>query len=98
MPLALRQRRRAGKPYGGPACWCDDYQLVPRPGYYALDPSGRRVLARVPIVCVDDAPGDHLDGSCHYEYAGPHDPPQQQGPGRPVTLEGNAAGTSGVGL
>lgn len=86
----LRQRFRAGKAYTGPAAWCDDYALVPRPGYYALSSDGKRVLAGVPLTCVDDAPGDALDGACHYEYAGPKDYPQRQG--RVVALEATASG------
>lgn len=100
----LKQRRRAGHPYVGPAAWCDDYTLVPRPGYYALTPDGKRLLPRVPLVCVDDAPGNHLDGACHYEYAGPKDYPQRSG-NRPVTKvrvvhvdAHDAQGTSDVGL
>lgn len=83
-----RQSRRAGQLYDGPAAWCDDYQLVQRPGYYALDSTGKRLLPDVPLVCVDDAGGDPWDGSCHYEYAGPHDQPQRQG--RLVPMEERA--------
>lgn len=90
----LRQRRRAGRRYDGPAAWCDDYQVVPRPGYYALSPDGKHVLAAVPLVCVDDAPGDALDGSCHYEYAGPTDMPQRQG--RVIDMEASMVGTTKV--
>lgn len=89
-----RQSRRAGQPYHGPACWSTDYTLVPRPGFYALDPTGKKVLANVPLVYVDDAPGDHMDGAGHYEYAGPKDNPQRQG--RPVELEAHAVGRTEV--
>lgn len=85
----LQQRRRAGQAYSGPACYCDDYQLVPRPGFYALDPTGKRVLPHVPLVYVDDAGEDPWDGSGHYEYAGPKDNPQRQG--RVVPREERAA-------
>jgi hypothetical protein len=83
MLAKLRQRARAGKPYDGPAAWSDDYSAVPRPGYYALTPDGKNILSGVPLVCVDDAPGNALDGSCHYEFAGPRDYPQRSG-GKPV--------------
>jgi hypothetical protein len=95
-----RQRRRKGLAYDGPAAWSDDYGLVPRPGYYALTPDGKTVLRDVPLVCVDDAPGDVNDGSCHYEHAGPDDVPQRQATGeeilmrRVVSLDVEALGTS----
>lgn len=82
MITKLRQRLRAGRPYTGAAAWCDDYQAVPRPGYYALTADGKRLLSGVPLVCVDDAPGDALDGSCHYEYARPWDNPPAPAPSR----------------
>jgi len=99
MGLFDRFRRVAGgpqpgDPYQGPACWCDDYQLVPRPGYYALDSTGKQVLGNVPLVCVDDAPGDEQNGACHYEYAGPKDNPQRQG--RIVALEAHIEGRGGM--
>ena len=89
-----RQSRRAGQPFSGHACWTDDYSIVPRPGYYALTDDGKQILAHVPLVYVDDAPGDHLDGSGHYEYAGPKDQPQRQG--NPVALEAHAVGHTEV--
>jgi hypothetical protein len=83
MLAKLRQRLRAGQRYDGPAAWSDDYSAVPRPGYYALTEDGKHLRPDVPLVCVDDAPGDALDGSCHFEYAGPRDYPQRSG-GKPV--------------
>lgn len=59
-----------GRRYAGPAAYCDDYTLVPRPGFYALKGDGksfRRPLLR--LVWVDDAPGDPEDGAGHYEAA-----------------------------
>lgn len=88
MITKLRQRLRRGQLYTGPACWCDDYAAVPRPGFYALDSTGKKIRKRVPLVCVDDAPGNALDGSCHYEYAGPKDMPQRQATGGPVPSNG----------
>ena len=101
MLTKMRQRLRAGNPYAGPAAWCDDYTAVPRPGYYALTSDGKKLLQGVPLVCVDDAPGNALDGSCHYEYAGPRDYPQRSGSkpveaGRVVSLEVEAEGQTGV--
>jgi hypothetical protein len=89
MITKLRQRLRRGQLYTGPAAWCDDYAAVPRPGFYALTPDGKKILPKVPLVCVDDAPGNALDGSCHYEYAGPKDMPQRQATGGPVPSNGN---------
>jgi hypothetical protein len=80
-----RQSQRAGQLYEGPAAWSSDYSLVPRPGFYALDASGKNMLPDVPLVCVDDAGGDPWDGACHYEFAGPKDQPQRQG--RVVPME-----------
>ena len=79
MLAKLQQLRRRGRLYVGPAAWSDDYSAVRRPGYYALSQDGKHLLSGVPLVCVDDAPGDHLDGACHYEYAGPRDYPQRSG-------------------
>ena len=84
MIARLRQRLRAGKLYEGPAAYTDDPQLAPRPGYYALDPSGKKLLKNVPLVCVDDAPDDHEDGACHYEYAGRFDYPQRKATGEEI--------------
>lgn len=84
MIAKIRQRLRAGKPYDGPAAWCDDYTLVPRPGYYALTADGKRVLPDVPLVCVDDAPGDPENGACHYEYGALKEYPQRK---RVVAME-----------
>lgn len=81
MNLLRKFRRRGtvpGRLYDGPATWCDDYALVPRPGFYALTDDGKTVLPNVPLVCVDDAPGDSRNGACHYEYAGPKDNPQRR--------------------
>lgn len=94
MLASLQQRLRAGKRYDGAAAWCDDYALVRRPGYYALDKTGKIVLRDVPLVCVDDAPGDDEDGACHYEFAGPKDNPQRQG--RVIDLEVIAEGKTEV--
>lgn len=88
MITKLRQRLRRGQLYEGPACWCDDYAIVPRPGFYALSADGRTILANTPLVCVDDAPGDVGDGSTHYEYAGPNDMPQRQSTGGEVPSSG----------
>lgn len=102
MIAKIRQRLRAGQLYQGHAAWCDDYTLVARPGYYALTADGKNVLPGVPLVCVDDAPGDALDGSCHYEYAGQKDYPQRSATGeeiasrRIVELEVEAEGQTGV--
>lgn len=70
-----------GTPYYGPACYCDDYAAVPRPGYYALSEDGREILADRPLVCVDDAPGNPDNPACHYEHAGPTDNPQRRADG-----------------
>ena len=100
--VKTRQKRRAGRVYTGPACWCDDYSIVPRPCYYALTADGKTVLPHVPLVCVDDAPGDHLNGACHYEHAGPKDMPQRRADraavpaARPVNLEAHVEGTAEV--
>lgn len=98
--LRKAQSERAGQPYDGPACWCDDYMAVPRPGFYALSEDGRDILKEYPLVCVDDAPGDPEDGSCHYEYAGPDDNPYRHNPDVPlkiVSIEAHdAAGTSSM--
>lgn len=97
-----KQRLRAGRVYDGPVAWSDDYTAVPRPGYYALSADGKHVLADVPIVCVDDAPGDPEDGACHYEYAGPKDYPQRRADGtrvekgRTVDIEVEAEGLGGI--
>jgi hypothetical protein len=74
-----RLRFRRGDRYDGPACYCTDYSLVPRPGFYALDATGKRVNPHVRLVYVDDAPGDPNDGSGHYEIAGRKDPEQRPG-------------------
>lgn len=95
--LRKAQSARQGQPYDGPACWCDDYQAVPRPGFYALSEDGRSILKEYPLVCVDDAPGNPDDGSTHYEYAGPDDNPYRLAgaPQNIVPLEAHdAAGTS----
>jgi len=80
------QVRRSGQPYEGPVAWCTDPQLVPRPGYYAVTDFGPlgRVLADIPLVCVDDAPYDDEDGAMHFEYAGPTDYPQRRADGTRV--------------
>lgn len=94
----LKQSRRAGQLYTGPACFCDDYAAVPRPGFYALTPDGRTILPDVPLVCVDDAPGDPDNGACHYEYAGPKDNPYRQGT-KIVAIEAHeASGSAEVGV
>lgn len=94
----IRQSRRAGQRYDGPACFCDDYAAVPRPGFYALTADGRTILPKVPLVCVDDAPGDPDNGACHYEYAGPKDAPYRQGASI-VSIEAHeASGTAEVGV
>lgn len=93
MLAKMKQRLRRGKPYHGIAVWSDDYTLVPRPGFYAVSGSGpqARLLAKVPLVCVDDAPDDATDGSCHFEYAGPRDYPQRKATGEDVR-RGNVVG------
>ena len=97
----MRQQHRRGRPYDGPYTWCDDPQIVLRPGYYAVSevgPAGK-ILARMPLVGVDDAPGDPDDGSWHLEYAGPKDYPQRSG-GRPVEKRATVnmeADTHGIG-
>jgi hypothetical protein len=86
---------RAGTRWYGPAAYCTDYALVPRPGYYALSDDGkqlRKPLLR--LVCVDDAPGDNKDGSCHYEVAGKNDPVQRQG--KVVKMKARLEGTAGI--
>lgn len=92
------QEKRAGQFYTGPAAYTTDYALAPRPGFYALADDGRTLLADVPLVCVDDAPGNPDDGSCHYEYAGPKDPPQRAASQREVELRASAVAQSGVDL
>lgn len=97
----LKAQRRRGKLYTGPATWSDDYSAVPRPGFYALSEDGKTLLPDVPLVCVDDAPGDPDDGACHYEYAGPKDYPQRSG-GKPIgrgaviEMDVRAEGQTGV--
>lgn len=98
----FRSRPKPGTIYHGPAAWCDDYSIVPRPFYYALSDDGRTVLANRPLVCVDDAPGVATNGACHYEHAGPGDMPQRRADlspvpaGRVVELEAAPHGTSEV--
>lgn len=97
----MKAQMRRGKLYEGPAAWSDDYTLVPKPGFYALTSDGKRVLPAVPLVCVDDAPGDPKDGACHYEYAGPRDYPQRSGSknigrGAVIEMEVEAEGHTGV--
>lgn len=92
------QEKRAGQLYEGPAAYTTDYALVSRPGFYALAEDGSTLLADVPLVCVDDAPGNPDDGSCHYEYAGPKDPPQRTASQREVELKASAVAESGVEL
>jgi len=84
MLTKLRQRRRRGRPYAGLTTWCDDYQVVPKPGFYALESDGRTVRPDVPLVCVDDAPGDPKDGRTHFVFAGPRDYPQRRATGEEV--------------
>lgn len=91
--LLRRLRQRRGQRYDGPACYTDDYALVGRPGFYALDPTGKKVNRRLRLVYVDDAPGDPTDGSGHYEVAGRHDPVQRGGE-RVVELEVQVAGAA----
>ena len=96
-----RMSKRRGQVYDGPAAWCDDPQVVIRPGFYALSENGKMVLGDVPLVCVDDAPLDPEDGSCHYEFAGPHDYPQRAGehpvlPGDIIDMEIHAEGRAEV--
>lgn len=101
MLAKLRAQMRRGQLYTGPAAWCDDYTAVPRPGFYALSPDGKSLLPDVPLVCVDDAPGDPNDGACHYEYAGPRDYPQRSGGknigrGAVIEMEVQAEGKTGL--
>lgn len=98
MPLfkSFQQKRRAGKRYDGYACWCDDYTAVPRPGFYALDATGKIIQPHIPLVCIDDAPGDPHDGACHYVYAGPKDNPYGQAPTNIVPIEAHDAIGRGV--
>ena len=83
------QQRRAGKLYEGTVAWCQDYQVVPRPGFYATE--GNAILANIPLVCVDDAPGNPEDGSCHFVYAGPKDNPYASEPPSFVPIEAHDA-------
>ncbi len=83
-----------GDRYDGPAAYCADYGLVPRPGYYALSEGGKTLDAGLRLVYVDDAPGDHLDGSGHYEVASESDPIAKQG--TIVALEAHSEGNAGV--
>jgi len=88
---------KPGTRYEGPACYTDDYQAVPRPGYYALTDDGRNL--RKPLmrlVCVDDNPGDPDGRACHYEVASKTDPVQKRNAN--VTVAVNLEGQSGVGL
>lgn len=101
MLAKIRSQMRRGQIYTGYATWCDDYTLVPKPGFYALDDSGKQVLADVPLVCVDEAPGDAQDGTCHYEYAGPRDYPQRSGDraigrGAIIDMEAHLEGRGGL--
>ena len=86
---------RPGTRYEGHACYTDDYQLVPRPGYYALTDDGkqlRKPLLR--LVCVDDAPGDPDGIACHYEVAAKNDPIQKRNAN--VRVKATLHGESGV--
>ena len=58
----------------GHACYCDEYSLVDRPGFYALDETGKKVLPKIRLTWVDCAPGDDLDGAGYYEVSGRHGP------------------------
>lgn len=89
--LLRRVSVRRGQHYDGPVTYCDDYALVPRPGFYATD--GRNVNRHLRLVYVDDAPGDPDDGSGHFEVAGRKDPVQRPGD-RVVTLEVQVAGSA----
>lgn len=93
LSLLSRCRVRRGSRYDGPAAYCDDYALVPRPGFYALDKTGKNVNRHVRLIYVDDAPGDPDDGSGHYEIAGRKDPVQRGGD-RVVQLEAKVAGSA----
>src|SRR6185503_7344112 len=99
MGLLDRLRRRPGDRYDGPAAYCDDYALVPRPDFYALDPTCKKVTKQR-LIYVDDAPGDPEDGSGHYEIAGRRDPVQRPGERivslGPVVVESHAELTPGV--
>lgn len=97
----IKAKSRRGQHYHGHAAWCDDYTAVPKPGFYALTADGKTLLPDVPLVCVDDAPGDPTNGACHYEYAGPRDYPQRSGNknigrGAVIEMEVHAEGHGGV--
>lgn len=83
----LKQRRLRGKLYVGPTAWCDDPQIVAWPGFYALSADGKTILADVPLVCVDDAPGDPEDGSTHFEHRTLREHPQRRADGGKITQE-----------
>lgn len=65
---------RPGEVWRGHACYSDDYSLVDRPGFYALDETGKKVLPKIRLTWVDCAPGDDQDGSGFYEVSGKRGP------------------------
>lgn len=91
------QSYEPGDRYEGPSCYCHDYAMVERPGYYALTEDGQQLqdpLLR--LVMIDDAPGDAENPACHLEVASDTDPPMKQGP--IVPLHARAQGSSSVGI
>jgi hypothetical protein len=95
--LSLRLPRVRGTIWDGPACFTDDYQLVPRPGHYALERSGKR-LARplLRLTYVDHAADDVRDSPGHYIVAGRKDPPVIIAPAT-VELEFHGEGEATIG-
>lgn len=94
----MRWRKpKAGSRWNGPSAYCHDYQLVEKPGYYALEDDGKTFLKimgdLVRLTYVDDAPGVEDDGTGHYEVASKTDPVARQGPVT-VDLEARAKGVS----
>lgn len=65
---------RPGEVWRGHACYCDDYALVDRPGFYALDETGKQILPKIRLTWVDCAPHDDQDGTGFYEVSGRRGP------------------------
>jgi hypothetical protein len=95
--FALRLPRVRGVIWDGPACFTDDYQLVKRPGHYALNRTGKKLTwPRLRLTWVEHGPDDVRDSPGHYIVAGRKDPPVVIPPAT-VELEFHGEGEATVG-